>query len=179
MAPQRFRSTPVPATVDPAFDSVFVMDLVVRQWVLMFVHLWFWPNRQICVVAFVKQPPGHTSGVVDLPALLRFSKRINLAVCRITCFGTSPDGGDGGFDPFVTTVDDKDAPTGSAVTVELVSTACIEWRGILATGDKALSIELSGIGDEAKIGVPVGVINAELKLAPSPAHVAVIPQVIS
>jgi hypothetical protein len=119
---------------------------------------------------------------VDLPALLRFSKRINLAVCRVTSFGASVDAtGDAseGLDPFATSVVDGGSPTGRGVTVELVSTAYIEWRGMLATGEKALAIELSGIGDEAKIGVPVGVLNVEMKLAPSPAHVSVIPQVFS
>lgn len=134
-------------------------------------------------MSFPVQPPGLSGdSVADLPSLLRFNKRINIAITRVTVFGgsTGPEGVDvpgAVCDPFALATEHADIPASGQAMVELVSTASVEWRGVLASGEKAIAVELSGIGDEAKIGVPVGVLQFELKLAPSPAAVSVIPTV--
>ena len=62
---------------------------------------------------------------------------------------------------------------GSGVRVELVSTVELDWRAVLMKGEKSLSLDLIGVGDEAKMGVPVGVLMVDLLLLPQ--HGGVLP----
>ena len=133
----------------------------------------------VCVCC-VQQVPGYPDTVADLPSLLRVNKRVNLSVCRVTYFPAAGGRDDTGL------AEQYDLPTPAApsrlstsgnVMVELVSTAQLEWRVVLASGEKALALELVGIGDEAKMGVPVGILTLDLKLSPPPGAVTAIPAV--
>ena len=56
--------------------------------------------------------------------------------------------------------------TNSRAETELVGTSCLQWRSILCetTGKVILSVELSGIGTEAKI--PAGILDFQLEIVP-------------
>jgi hypothetical protein len=68
---------------------------------------------------------------------------------------------------------------GGEVRVDLVSVLQLEWRVVLPRGEKSLSVELTGVGDEAKMGVPVGVLLLDLVLVPATGGVAPFTQVRS
>ena len=61
----------------------------------------------------------------------------------------------------------------AVVCVELVSKVELDWRAVLMKGEKSLSLDLIGVGDEAKMGVPVGVLMVDLLLLPQ--HGGVLP----
>lgn len=132
---QRLRSNAVPASVDPAFDDTFVLDL---------------------------EPPGST-GVADLSALLKFSRSVNIVLCRVCHPKLDGSGGEGS----------GGVGAGGSVRVDLLSTVELEWRVALLRGEASLALELTGVGDEAKMGVPVGVLHVELAITPS--HGGVVP----
>ncbi len=119
----------------------------------------------VCACAFVllcAQPPGST-GVADLSALLKFSRSVNIVLCRVCHPKLDGSGGEGS----------GGVGAGGSVRVDLLSTVELEWRVALLRGEASLALELTGVGDEAKMGVPVGVLHVELAITPS--HGGVVP----
>ena len=53
------------------------------------------------------------------------------------------------------------------MSVELVAAFELEWRPVLSRGVHAVTLELPGVGDEAKLGVPVGTLMVDMRLMPS------------
>ncbi len=117
------------------------------------------------------QPPG-ASGVADLASLLKYSVPVSIVLCRVwhPKVGATPDTGPspGGAEHGA-----GGSAGGASVRVDLLSTLELEWRVVLPRGEASLALELTGVGDEAKMGVPVGVLHVDLAL--DPGHGGVVP----
>ena len=122
---QRFSSDLIPAATEPAFNTVFEVDMA-------------------------STAPGH--GALPPPAALLTVLEPLLLV--LTMVEVAPGSGTG-----------EQAVPDAAVS--LVSTAEVEWRGVLNSGRAALTVELPPLGATAGMtDLPVGVLDLRMELSP-------------
>ena len=98
------------------------------------------------------QPPESTS-LIDLSDVLKIDGKIHLVLARIITVSALV-----GEEKAV--VEDKE--------VELVASYDIEWKNVLSSGGMSIPAELLGAGSQAKIKVPVGVLDMRLDIVPLP-----------
>ena len=98
------------------------------------------------------QPPESTS-LIDLADVLKLEGKIHLVLARIVTISAIV-----GEEKSV--VDDQE--------VELVASYDIEWKNVLSSGGLSIPAELLGAGSQAKIKVPVGVLDMRLDIVPLP-----------
>jgi centrosomal protein CEP76 len=97
------------------------------------------------------QSPDSTS-LVDLGELVKLDAKIHIVLARLTSAANRPDA--------------ADVEGGSEV--ELVASYDVEWRNVLGSGGMTIPAELLGAGSQAKIKVPVGVLDMRLDIVPNP-----------
>ena len=97
------------------------------------------------------QPPESTS-LVNLGELVKLDSKIHIVLARLTSIRSRPD------------VEGADAHN----EVELVASYDVEWRKVLGNGSMGIPAELLGAGSQAKIKVPVGVLDLRLDITPNP-----------
>jgi centrosomal protein CEP76 len=89
--------------------------------------------------------------LIDLADLVKLDSKIHVVLARMT-----------------TTSDANENSGTNESEVELVASYDIEWRHILGSGGMSIPAELLGAGSQAKIKVPVGVLDMRVEVAPVP-----------
>lgn len=147
---QRFRSALVPCAVDPRFGDTFLVDL---------------------------QPPGATGGgPIDVATLLRTGSPIHMVLCRVSNHAKDV----AGAEPRPAGSADAaglDEGGGGSLSVQLIAAHTLEWRRVLARGGQSVAVELTGVGAEARIQVPVGILDVRMELLPAPSEGGGVPLV--